>query len=263
MNKESSIGIFDSGIGGLTILKKIRELLPRENIIYYGDWKNNPYSEKSKEDIQNLSAKIMDFLIRNNCKAVVIGCSIFSAASLDFLKSQYNIPIIGMIEGGVKSAILESKQKKIAVMGSAFTIKSNVYEKSIKKIDSDITVYQISCKALCTMLEKGWENYPDRMEILEGYLCQIPSTADTLILGGTHYPFILSDIRKFFSKKIVDSSVESAIELFRVLGQEDLLREGYKKGRIEFYINGDKEVFKDVAEQLFEKEEITNMFSLY
>ena len=237
MNKESSIGIFDSGIGGLTILKKIRELLPRENIIYYGDWKNNPYSEKSKEDIQNLSAKIMDFLIRNNCKAVVIGCSIFSAASLDFLKAQYKIPIIGMIEGGVKSAILESKQKKIAVMGSAFTIKSNVYEKSIKEINPEITVYQISCKALCTMLEKGWENYSDRIEVLESYLCQIPDTADTLILGGTHYPFILNDIKKFFNKKIVDSSVESAIELFRILGQEDLLREGYKKGRIEFYIN--------------------------
>ena len=198
MNKESSIGIFDSGIGGLTILKKIRELLPRENIIYYGDWKNNPYSEKSKEDIQNLSAKIMDFLIRNNCKAVVIGCSIFSAASLDFLKAQYKIPIIGMIEGGVKSAILESKQKKIAVMGSAFTIKSNVYEKSIKEINPEITVYQISCKALCTMLEKGWENYSDRIEVLESYLCQIPDTADTLILGGTHYPFILNDIKKFF-----------------------------------------------------------------
>lgn len=211
MNKESSIGIFDSGIGGLTILKKIRELLPRENIIYYGDWKNNPYSEKSKEDIQNLSAKIMDFLIRNNCKAVVIGCSIFSAASLDFLKAQYKIPIIGMIEGGVKSAILESKQKKIAVMGSAFTIKSNVYEKSIKEINPEITVYQISCKALCTMLEKGWENYSDRIEVLESYLCQIPDTADTLILGGTHYPFILNDIKKFFNKKIVDSSVESAI----------------------------------------------------
>ena len=263
MNKESSIGIFDSGIGGLTILKKIRELLPRENIIYYGDWKNNPYSEKSKEDIQNLSAKIMDFLIRNNCKAVVIGCSIFSAASLDFLKAQYKIPIIGMIEGGVKSAILESKQKKIAVMGSAFTIKSNVYEKSIKEINPEITVYQISCKALCTMLEKGWENYSDRIEVLESYLCQIPDTADTLILGGTHYPFILNDIKKFFNKKIVDSSVESAIELFRILGQEDLLREAYKKGRIEFYINGDKEIFKDVAEKLFEKEEITNMFSLY
>ena len=204
MNKESSIGIFDSGIGGLTILKKIRELLPRENIIYYGDWKNNPYSEKSKEDIQNLSAKIMDFLIRNNCKAVVIGCSIFSAASLDFLKAQYKIPIIGMIEGGVKSAILESKQKKIAVMGSAFTIKSNVYEKSIKEINPEITVYQISCKALCTMLEKGWENYSDRIEVLESYLCQIPDTADTLILGGTHYPFILNDIKKFFNKKIVD-----------------------------------------------------------
>ena len=199
MNKESSIGIFDSGIGGLTILKKIRELLPRENIIYYGDWKNNPYSEKSKEDIQNLSAKIMDFLIRNNCKAVVIGCSIFSAASLDFLKAQYKIPIIGMIEGGVKSAILESKQKKIAVMGSAFTIKSNVYEKSIKEINPEITVYQISCKALCTMLEKGWENYSDRIEVLESYLCQIPDTADTLILGGTHYPFILNDIKKFFN----------------------------------------------------------------
>lgn len=263
MNKESSIGIFDSGIGGLTILKKIRELLPRENIIYYGDWKNNPYSEKSKEDIQNLSVKIMEFLIRNNCKAVVIGCSIFSAASLKFLQERYDIPIIGMIDGGVKSAVLESRNKEIAVMGSAFTIKSNVYEENIKKICPEANVYQISCKALCTMLEKGWENYPERMEVLGGYLKEIPKSVDTLILGGTHYPFILEDIKKFFTKKIVDSSTESAIELFRVLGQKDLLREGYKKGRIEFYINGDKDGFKRVAERLFETDEINNMFSLY
>lgn len=263
MNKDSSIGIFDSGIGGLTVLKKIRELLPRENIIYYGDWKNNPYSEKSKKDIQNLSVKIMEFLIRNNCKAVVIGCSIFSAASLEFLKERYSISIIGMIEGGVKSAILESKNKEIAVIGSNFTIESNVYEENLKSICPEANVYQIPCKALCSMLEKGWENYPDRLNILEGYLKEIPPQVDTLILGGTHYPFILEDIKKFFNKKIVDSSTESAIELFRVLGREDLLKEGHKKGRIEFYINGDRDSFKKVAEKLFEADEITNMFSLY
>ena len=208
MNRDSSIGIFDSGIGGLTILQKIRELLPRENIIYYGDWKNNPYSEKSRKDIQESSVNIMEFLLKNNCKGVVIACSIFSAASLEFLRERYNVAIIGMIDGGVNAAVLESENKKIAVMGSDFTINSNIYKENIQKICPNATVYQIPCKSLCTMLEKGWENYENRLDILKGYLEGIPKEVDTLILGGTHYPFILNDIKKFFSKKIVDSSIE-------------------------------------------------------
>lgn len=263
MNRECSIGIFDSGIGGLTILKKIRELLPRENIIYYGDWKNNPYSEKSKEEIQEFSIKIVNFLLKNNCKVIVIGCSIFSAASLDFLKEKYNVPIIGMIDGGVDSAILESKNKKIAVIGSDFTINSNVYIKNIQKKYPKAIVYQIACSSLCGMLEKGWSLYDNRLEILKGYLDKIPKDVDTLILGGTHYPFIIDDIRKFFTRKIVDSSTESAIELFRVLGQSNLLKEGNKKGRIEFYINGDKNKFKKVAKTLFEEEYLNNVFSIF
>lgn len=263
MNRDSSIGIFDSGIGGLTILQKIRELLPRENIIYYGDWKNNPYSEKSRKDIQEFSINIMEFLLKNNCKGVVIACSIFSAASLEFLKERYNVPIVGMIDGGVNAAILESENKKIAVMGSDFTINSNIYKENIKKICPEAEVYQIPCKALCTMLEKGWENYENRLEILEGYLGEIPKEADTLILGGTHYPFIIDDIKKFFNKKIVDSSVESVIELFRILGQKDMLKEGNKKGRIEFYINGDRDEFKKVARRLFEEKDLRNMFLIY
>ena len=113
------------------------------------------------------------------------------------------------------------------------------------------------------MIEKGWEKYENRLEILKGYLEGIPKEADTLILGGTHYPFILNDIKKFFSKKIVDSSIESVIELFRVLGQKDLLKEGNKKGRIEFYLNGDRDEFKIVARRLFDEKDLRNMFLIY
>lgn len=165
--------------------------------------------------------------------------------------------------GGVNAAILESENKKIAVMGSDFTINSNIYKENIKKVCPEAEVYQIPCKALCTMLEKGWENYENRLEILEGYLEEIPKEADTLILGGTHYPFIIDDIKKFFNKKIVDSSVESVIELFRILGQKDMLKEGNKKGRIEFYINGDRDEFKKVARRLFEEKDLRNMFLIY
>ncbi len=264
MTKDSPIGIFDSGIGGLTILKKIKEILPRENIIYYGDWKNNPYSEKSEEEIRNFSREITDFLLRNNCKAIVVGCSIFSTASLEYLKElNPNIIIVGMIDGGVNSAILESENKKIAVMGTEFVINSNIYERKIRELDSDIILYQIPCKKLCGMLEKGWENFPDRLEILEGYLKNIPRDVDTLILGGTHYPIIKEDIQKFFSKKIVDSSVESVIELFKELGEKNLLREGLKKGRVEFYINGDREKFRKIAEELLESKDRINIFSIY
>lgn len=264
MNKESSIGIFDSGIGGLTILKKIREFLPRENIIYYGDWKNNPYSEKSEEEIKGFSRDITEFLLRNNCKAIVVGCSIFSTASLDYLKElNPNVIIVGMIDGGVNSAILESKNKKIAVIGSEFVVNSNIYEEKIKGIEKEITLYQIPCKKLCGMLEKGWENYSNRLEVLAGYLKDIPEEVDTLILGGTHYPIIKSDIEKFFKGKIVDSSLESTIELFKELGEKKLLKDGIKKGKIEFYINGDREKFRDVAEKILEGKEKINIFSIY
>lgn len=264
MNKESAIGIFDSGIGGLTILKKIREFLPRENIIYYGDWKNNPYSEKREDEIKSFSREITEFLLRNNCKAIVVGCSIFSTASLDYLqKLNPNIIIVGMIDGGVSSAILESENQKIAVMGAEFVINSNIYEKKIKELDSKVTLYQIPCKKLCGMLEQGWENFSDRLEVLEGYLKNIPKDVDTLILGGTHYPIIKEDIKKFFPKKIVDSSIESVIELFKELGEKKLLREGIKKGKVEFYINGDRDRFREVAEKILEVKERINIFSIY
>lgn len=264
MNNESSIGIFDSGIGGLTILKKIREFLPRENIIYYGDWKNNPYSEKKEDEIKSFSREITEFLLRNNCKAIVVGCSIFSTASLEYLKKlNPNVIIVGMINGGVNSAILESNNQKIAVMGSEFVVNSHIYEKKIKELSSEAEVYEIPCKKLCKMLEEGWENFPNRLEILNEYLKDIPKDVDTLILGGTHYPVIKDDIRRFFSKKIVDSSIESVIELFKELGEKKLLREGIKKGKVEFYINGDRERFKEVAERILESKERINIFSIY
>ena len=174
MRNKLSIGIFDSGIGGLTILKEIRKILPRENIIYYGDFKNNPYGTKTFSKIQRLSEIAIEFLIQNHCKVIVIACSLIDSAALDHLKNKYSIPIIGVVEGGVKAALLETKEKRIAYIANPFTVKTKIYEATLKKYSKEYFIKGIPCKKLCSLIETGWENHPHRLKILEEYLSKIP-----------------------------------------------------------------------------------------
>ncbi|OQY41261.1 MAG: glutamate racemase [Fusobacteriia bacterium 4572_74] len=261
MKNKMSIGIFDSGIGGLTILKEIRKILPRENIIYYGDFKNNPYGIKTTSEIQKLSEFIVKFMIQNHCKVIIIACSLMTAASLEYLKNKYSIPIIGVVEGGVKAALLESKKKKIAYIANPFTVKTKIYENTYKKYSEDGSLYGIPCKKLCALIESGWENHPHRLEVLKKCLEKIPKDTDTLILGGTHYPLIKKDIRKFFSEKIVDSSRESVFELLNILISTDLFNKENKKGSVDFCINGDTTLLLNRLLEIF-IEKFKNIFSV-
>ena len=261
MKSKMPIGIFDSGIGGLTILKEIRKILPRENIIYYGDFKNTPYGTKTTSEILKLSEDIVKFMIQNHCKVIIIACSLMTAASLEYLKNKYPIPIIGVVEGGVKAALLESKKKKIAYIANPFTVKTKIYEKTYKKYSKDGSLYGIPCKKLCALIESGWENHPHRLETLKEYLDKIPKDTDTLILGGTHYPLIKEDIRKLFPEKIVDSSRESVFELLNLLISMDLFNKENKKGRVDFCINGDTSLLLNRLPEIF-MEEFTNIFSV-
>ena len=261
MKSKMPIGIFDSGIGGLTILKEIRKILPRENIIYYGDFKNTPYGTKTTSEIQKLSEDIVKFMIQNHCKVIIIACSLMTAASLEYLKNKYPIPIIGVVEGGVKAALLESKKKKIAYIANPFTVKTEIYEKTYKKYSKDGFLYGIPCKKLCALIESGWKNHPQRLEILKKYLDKIPKDTDTLILGGTHYPLIKEDIRKFFPEKIVDSSRECVFELLNLLISMDLFNKENKKGNVDFCINGDTSLLLNRLPEIF-VEEFKNIFSV-
>ena len=261
MRNKMSIGIFDSGIGGLTILKEIRKILPRENIIYYGDFKNNPYGIKTSHEIQKLSENAVEFLIQNHCKVIVIACSLIDGAALEYLKNKYSIPMIGVVEGGIKAALLESKEKKIAYIANPFTVKTKVYENTLKKYSKDHSIQAVPCKKLCSLIESGWENHPHRLEVLKGYLDKIPKETDTLILGGTHYPLIKKDIRVFFPKKIVDSSLESVFELLNLLISMDLFNKENKKGNVNFCISGDTSLLLNRLPEIF-REKFESVFSV-
>lgn len=261
MDNKFNIGVFDSGVGGTTVLKEIINILPNENILYYGDSGNSPYGEKSLEVLQKLCLKIMDFFIGKNCKAVVIACNTATAAALDIIHKNYTIPVIGVINPGASSAINVSSSKNIGVLSTPFTAKSNAYFNAIKKVDESINVYQEGCPELCPMIENDWESYNDRIEILKKHIGALPKNIDTIILGCTHYPIIRKDIDKLFTKNIVDPAKETSIELQKTLKQLNLLNSSKEKGKIEFFVSGDIEKFKKVAET-FLNIKITNIYQV-
>lgn len=261
MKNKLPIGIFDTGIGGLTILREIRKILPRENIIYYEDFKNNPYSSKTISEVQKLTENIVKFMIQNNCKVIIIACSLMVATSLEYLKNKYSIPIIGVVEGSIKAALLESKEKKISCIANPFTVKTKIYEKIYKKYSKEGSLQIIPCEKICDLIESGWESNPHRLEILKKCLDKISKDTDTLILGGVHYILIKEDIRKFFSGKIVDSSRESVFELLNVLISMDLFNKGNKKGSVDFCVNGDPTILLEKLPEIF-NEEFKNVFSV-
>lgn len=257
----SNIGVFDSGVGGITVLKEILKVLPHENILYYGDSGNAPYGEKSIEEIQSLCNKILDFFLINNCKAVVVACNTATAAALDKLQNTYSIPIIGVITAGVKGSVKVTKNGKINILATPFTVASNAYVKELKKYYRGFKITQEGCPEFCPMIETGWETYPNRIQILKSHLKQLSEKADTLILGCTHYPIIKGDIEKYFTGNIVDPAIETALELYSLLESTNNLNPSDKTGRVEFFVTGDRKVFKRVAEQ-FLGFEIKNIYQI-
>ena len=249
MKKGYSIGVFDSGIGGVSVLKVMKELLPNENIIYYADSGNAPYGKKAIDELQNLCFNIIDFFIKNKCKAVVIACNTATAAAFSAIKDRYSIPVVGVIEPGAKAAVNISSNRNIAVLSTVFTANSGVYSQEIKKHCKKAVVYQEGCPELCTMIEAGWENNENRDEILQSHISTFPEDVDTLVLGCTHYPIIEKDIKKIFKGNIVDPAFETVQELIDTLKACDLVNDSKKKGEIEFYVSGDRKSFKELAEK--------------
>lgn len=249
MKKNYNIGIFDSGVGGVTVLKEILALLPQENIIYYADNNNAPYGEKDRESLQKLCCNIVDFFMKNECKAIVIACNTATAAALKLLQKKYQIPIIGVISAGARIASEIGKNKKINILATPFTVNSNAYIDEFKRLSKDIEVFQEGCAELCPMIEKGWETFQDRNSILKSHLNNLSSEADTLILACTHYPIIKKDIKSFFSGNIVDPAKETALELLSILKGKNLLNRNHTRGEISFYVSGEILPFKKIAEK--------------
>lgn len=239
------IGIFDSGFGGITILRELLKLMPNENYIYLGDNKNIPYGDKSKKEIIKLSSKMADFLINKNCKILVIGCNTISASASEILKEKYNIPIIEVISNACAEVNKISKNN-ISIMATDFTVKSKIYLKKIKENNKEIKITQIVCKKLCPMIENDWESFEDRFEILNNYIKKINPNSDSLLLACTHYPLIIKDIKKVLKenknenrnniKKIIEPSRPTALSVKKYLKENNLLNNNLKnKNQLTIY----------------------------
>ena len=251
------IGIFDSGFGGITILRELLKLMPNENYIYLGDNKNIPYGDKSKKEIIKLSSKMADFLINKNCKILVIGCNTISASASEILKEKYNIPIIEVISNACAEVNKISKNN-ISIMATDFTVKSKIYLRKIKENNKEIKITQIVCKKLCPMIENDWESFEDRFEVLNNYIKKINPKSDSLLLACTHYPLIIKDIKKVLNenknenrnsiKKIIEPSRPTALSVKNYLKENNLFNNNIKnKNRLTIYTTSND---KNKAENL-------------
>ena len=246
------IGVFDSGIGGLTVAKSLFELLPNENIIYLGDTARLPYGSKSKETVILYSIECLKFLLSKNVKMIVVACNTASSVAVPFLQKITKIPITGVIAPGAKAAINKTKNNKIGVIGTLGTISSKSYNKQIKKFDIKPEIYSQSCSLFVQLAEDGWTDNTIAYLTAKEYLQNLKiSGVDTLILGCTHYPILKKTIRKAIGKniKLIDSGEETAKEVKIFLEKNSLLNAQKKAGVHKFFVTDFPNNFKTISER--------------
>lgn len=257
--KNRPIGIFDSGVGGLTVLREIEKLLPFENIVYLGDTARVPYGNKSKPTIIKFSRENADFLKRKRVKMIVVACNTSSALALESLKKSSNIPVLGVIEAGVEKAVALTRKKRIAVIGTKSTIQSNSYQKLIAKRNKNIKVYSKSCPLFVPLVEEGILNGKIVKEAMKMYLKGLKNKGiDVIILGCTHYPLLKHQIFSYLRGVVViDSAKEVASYVKSTLESKNLLSEKRRKSKVEFYLSDEPKKFVELA-KLFLKRKISN-----
>jgi glutamate racemase len=250
--KNRPIGIFDSGVGGLTVVKEIFRVLPGEKIIYLGDTARVPYGTKSCETIKRFSIENVEFLKRFDVKLIIVACNTASSISLPVLRKKFNIPIVGVIKPGAAKAVKATRNGKIGVIGTAATIRSKAYEKEIRSISKSVTVVSQSCPLFVPLAEEGWLDGKLVVEIAGKYLGSLTAKKiDTLVLGCTHYPLLKEALSKAVGKevKIVDSAGAVAEEAGKILMKYKLLAARKNTPRHTFFATDDVEQFMKVGEK--------------
>lgn len=255
MKKTAPIGVFDSGVGGLTVAREIMRNLPKEDIVYFGDTARVPYGSKSKDNIIRYSRQIINFLQTKGVKAIVIACNTASALALDTVKDEFDIPIIGVVEPGAKAALQVTENKKIGVIGTEATVKSSMYEKIIQGIDSEVSVVAKACPLFVPLVEEGFKKHQVTDEIIDYYLADLKeSDIDALILGCTHYPLLRSKIREYVGENItlVNPAYETAMDLKRILQEMDMENPDIEgdHGSYSFYVSDAADKFKQFANSI-------------
>lgn len=255
VKRTAPIGVFDSGVGGLTVAREIMRHLPNENIVYFGDTARVPYGSKSKDNIIRYSRQIINFLKTKNVKAIVIACNTASALALDVVREEFDVPIIGVVEPGARAALEATKSKKIGVIGTEATIRSAMYEKIIKGFDGDATVVGKACPLFVPLVEEGFAKHKVTEEIIDYYLASFMDTdIDSLILGCTHYPLLRSRIKEYVGEQItlVNPAYETAMDLRQVLKDCDMenTEMSDEHAAYSFYVSDAADKFKQFANSI-------------
>lgn len=253
--KSAPIGVFDSGVGGLTVAREIMRHLSNENIVYFGDTARVPYGSKSKDNIIRFSRQIIRFLETKEVKAIVIACNTASALALEVVREEVEIPIIGVVEPGARAALEATKTKKIGVIGTEATIRSAMYEKIIQGIDPEVTVMGKACPLFVPLVEEGFAKHTVTEEIIDFYLASFLKTdIDALILGCTHYPLLRSRIRAYVGDRItlVNPAYETAMDLRKLLRVHDMENTdtNQEHGMYSFYVSDAADKFKQFANSI-------------
>lgn len=249
MKKRNRIGIFDSGLGGLTVMKALKQACPNENLVYFGDTARVPYGGKSPETIIRYSVENGIFLMEQDIKMLVIACNTASAFAIDKLKGIFNIPIVDVIEPGAEKAVRSTKNKKIAVLGTKATILSGSYQKKIQSLTSGAQVFAIPCPLFVPMVEERFLNHEAMELIVKEYLKPLQGTSiDTMLLGCTHYPVLKPLIQKVMGPdvQIVDSATTCAEHVNHKL-QALGIASDEKNQEIRFFVSDDPGKFKDLG----------------
>jgi len=247
--KERPVGFLDSGLGGLSVVKEVNKLLPRENIEYFADNQRQPYGEKNQSELIKFTFQIISFLLKKKIKICVIACNTATAASLKKAREYFSIPIIGVIQPAVQDAIKKTLNKKIGIIATEFTTKNGAYPKEIKKVAPEIKVFSNFCPKFVSMVETGKFTEPETYKVAREYLKPLKDAQiDTLILGCTHYSFLKRVISDIMGPGVIliDPSVSTSLTLKEVLIQKRILKEE-GKSKENYYTTGSPEKIERIA----------------
>ena len=246
------IGVFDSGLGGLTVAKAIKEKLPNENIVYLGDTARVPYGNKSTLLVTGYAIQITNFLLGENAKLIVVACNTASALALPALQSEFLVPILGVIIPGSQAAVHATRNKHVGVIGTTATINSNAYTQALREIESSIQITTQACPLFVPLVEEGWLNGPVPSEITASYLKNINvENVDTLILGCTHYPLLKPMIQDIVNDNtvLIDSAETVAEEVAIILIEKKMSADSSNKGLLKCFVTDSPIQFENIAKR--------------
>jgi glutamate racemase len=246
------IGVFDSGIGGLTVVRALTQRLPHENIIYFGDTARVPYGPKSPHVVREYAAQDAEFLLSHDIKMLVIACNTVSAVALDVVQKRARLPVVGVILPGAEEGVRATRKRRVGVIGTRATVNSNAYPNAIRQLDGEVEVFSQECPLFVPLAEEGWVDHKATALIAKEYLFPLKlEKIDTLILGCTHYPLLKSAIRNAIGEDVtlIDSGEATAAVVERLLDDHGLRNHSRQRPRLQFFVSDVPAKFMEVGER--------------